>query len=181
MNTSIHSFLAQSRKKNLQVSYDQRRVSRKKFKWLLFFFLSFNLDADTSRRSLLPRHLKGSPHISGFQMMCSPDGSPTPAHSSSCWRQSCQRTSPRSSGLWARDVKDSKQMQVTWNSCTQPKQLSTKAIDRRCCLTMPKIRNAPDLRSPEKDSLFAAFAESKVKLRRQRLCFGTSISFLEQK
>lgn len=98
---------------------------------IFFFFFFLPTWTQTRARSFSPQHLKGSPHISGFQTMCSPDGSPTPAHSSSCWRQSCQRTSPRRSGLWARNVKDSKQMQVTWNSCTEPKQLSTKAIDRR--------------------------------------------------
>lgn len=52
-----------------------------------------------------------SPHISEYQMMCSPDGSPTRAHSASCWRQNCQRISPQRSGLWAWRVKDWKQMQ----------------------------------------------------------------------
>lgn len=131
-------------------------------KRLLFIcsFFSFNLDADRSTLDFAVAS-QSSPHISGFQMMCSPDGSPTPAHSSSCWRQSCQRTSPRRSGLWARNVKDSKQMQVTWNSCTEPKQLSTKAIDWRCwwCST-----TTPDLNSPQ-NSLAVCWETANIHAR----------------
>lgn len=71
-------------------------------------------DSSWCLRTLTPHAVsQSSPHISEYQATCSPDGSPTPAHSSSCWRQNCQRISPRSSGLWAGRVKDWKQMDST--------------------------------------------------------------------
>lgn len=61
--------------------------------------------------------LYDSPHISEFQMMCSPDGSPAPARSSFCWRQSCRRISPHCSDLCIWTVKtktNSRRCQTQW-------------------------------------------------------------------
>ncbi len=70
---------------------------------------------------------KRSPHISEFQMMCSPDGSPVLAHSSSCWRQNYQRISPQHSGLWVWNVKAKNNMQITKNSWERSLQLKMEA------------------------------------------------------
>lgn len=68
--------------------------------------LLFSLVLDTEYKLFQLTVFQCSPHISGYQMMCSPDGSPTRAHSSSCWRQNCQRISPHYSDLWVWKVKD---------------------------------------------------------------------------
>lgn len=54
-------------------------------------------------------HESGLPHTSGLlprifvcRMRYNPGGFPAPEHSSSCWRQSCHRTSPPHSDLWVR-------------------------------------------------------------------------------